>query len=229
MIGLLRHTALFALTVGGCLVVTLGAASLGLRRAPFERVDTVTASSLGADYGRDARSELSPPLLLGIIDAAAQDDSALAQPGSAEPPRSESEAPSTPRALATPTVLVQTPALSPTAAPTRPGTATSIPTPVNSPTSVPATATPVAPKPTETQRPTSTPTRIINLPCGPPILPGDLLDGISDQIRPTCTPTPAFTPKPTSTPTPKLEPTPTPTRTPLIDILPDDWPLIGGL
>ena len=97
MIGLLRHAAFFALTVAGCLVVTLGAAWLGLRRAPFERVDTVTASSLAADYGTDARSELSPPLLLGIIDAAAQDETSLTRPGIGEPPRSESEAASRPR------------------------------------------------------------------------------------------------------------------------------------
>lgn len=228
MIGLFRQAAFFAFIVAGCLIVTLGAAWLGLRRAPFERVDTVTASSLGADYGTDARSELSPPLLLGIIDAAAQDEASLPQVGQAEPPRSESEAPSSsaPRALATATSPAQTPtptqAVSPTVVIRTP---TVIPTQFISPTSLPATATPVPPKPTDTPRPTSTPTRIINLPCGS--LPGDILDGVNGLLRPTCTPTPTYPPKPPSTPTPK--PSPTPTRTPIIDLFPDDWPLVGDL
>jgi hypothetical protein len=227
MTGLLRHGAFFALTVAGCLVVTLAAAWLGGRRTPFERMDTVTASSLEADYRRDARSELSPPLLIGIIDAAAQDEAALSEPGTGEPPRSESE-PVSFRTTVPTTAAATTPALpqiTPTIEPTRAGTATAMPTQASSPTSVPPTSTPVPPKPTDTPRPTSTPTRIINLPCGS--LPGEILDGINGLIRPTCTPTPTYTPKPTSTPTPKL--TPTATRTPIIDLFPDDWPLVGDL
>jgi hypothetical protein len=226
MTGLLRNAGFLVVVVAGCLVVTFGAASLGLRRAAFEHIDTATASSLAADYSKDARSELSPPLLAGIIDAAAEDEVPFA-PGAndaEEPPRSpldQPEAQQTRLATSTPPAGTATAVASTTAAPTPGMTATPLPTVVASVTPAPPSSTPVPPKPTDTPRPTATPTRIINLPCVPPLLPGEILDGVNDVIRPTCTP------KPTSTPAPKLSPTPT--RTPIIDILPNDWPLLGGL
>ena len=194
---LLRHALAFVAVLAACLVFTFGAAAFGLRRSPLQRIDTVTASQLTADYSEDEHSASQPPLRPGIVAAAANDDRSLRAPAVSPTVRVDVT-----RTPAPPLELTQRPTDTATPRPT--ATATSEPTEthtaVPSPTQIPtqeATATPADTEtPTRVPKETETPTRtpaptLTKIACPSPV-------GSLPPIRDLCK-----TPTPTPTPTPK--------------------------
>lgn len=199
---LLRHTVAFVAVLAACLMFTFGAAAFGLRRSPLQRIDTVTASQLAADYSEDPHGASQPPLSPAIVAAAANDDRSLRAPAVSPTVRADVTRTPTP-----PLELTQRPMGTATPRPTV--TATSEPTethtPEPSPTEIPTqepTATPVVDNetptevpteiPTETETPTETPT-----PTPTKIVCPSAISGLP-PIRGLCE-----TPTPTPTPTPK--------------------------
>ena len=183
MRSLLRHCVAFTAVIGVCLVLTFTAAGLGLRRSPLERIDTVIASRLSADYSQDPHTASQPPLSPAIVAAAASDDRLFRKPTTSS---------ATARATATRGRIDRTPTPTPGEDPT--DTATPRPTAtVTTPDPTPTKAATHTPTPTPTRAatgtPTPTPTRT-TIVCRLPIetlLPG--LD-LCATLTPTRTPTP---------------------------------------
>lgn len=214
--------------------LTTAAAAYALRRADQELIDAETASRLHADYSKDPRRPLLQPLDPGIIDAAAQDDAAIAAPPASFPetvpvasvpdeepaagPTDEDAATATARPSATAALLPPRPTNT-AAAPTN----TSSPLPTSTHTAVPTRTRTPLPTNTRTPAPTATRTTVPTRTATPaptatrtvqPTATRTAASTATATLVPVNTPTAASTSTPpptTGTPVPTTPPAPTAT------------------